>query len=167
MVAERPDPVAMTGGIRVLPDCVLQDSPPLDILLVPGGTGTRTEYRNETLLDFIRDQAQRVEVLASVCTGAALLGAAGLLDGIPATTNRLAFDWVESVAGGAHWDRSIRWADSGRVVTSAGVSAGTDMALHLISRLLGREVAEVAALRMEYRWDPEPNQTAPWEMPPA
>lgn len=153
-VAEHLAPVPMRGGPRVLPDCDLVGCPPLDLLLVPGGPGTRSELRNPALLRFIADQAARVEVLASVCTGAALLAAAGLLGGLAATTNRRAFDWVVSVSpAGVLWDRTRRWVDTGRIVTSAGVSAGTDMALHLVERLAGEDVARGAAARMEYRWE--------------
>ena len=153
-IAERADPVPMRGGPRALPDHTLEAAPPLDLLLVPGGPGTRTAYADAELRAFLRAQATRVEVLASVCTGAALLGAAGLLDGLPATTNRRSFDWVVSVSSpSVKWDRSARYVDAGRVVTSAGVSAGTDMALHLVARLAGEDVAQAAAMRMEYRWE--------------
>lgn len=147
-------PIAMRGGARVVPDHDLVSCPALDLLVVPGGPGTRTEHRNRALLDFIVSRAGAVEILASVCTGAALVGAAGVLSGLEATTNRRAFDWVVSVTpGDVRWNRTRRWVDAGRVVTSAGVSAGTDMALHLVARLAGEEVAVAAAERMEYRWE--------------
>ncbi len=147
-------PVPMRGGPRVLPDHDLSGCPLLDVLLVPGGPGTRVEHRNAALLGFIADRARSVEVVASVCTGAALLANAGILSGLEATTNRRAFDWVESVSPrDIRWDRARRWVDAGHVVTSAGVSAGTDMALHLVARLAGADVARASATRMEYRWD--------------
>jgi transcriptional regulator GlxA family with amidase domain len=156
-VAERAGPVAMRGGLRAVADHSLADCPPLDLLLVPGGLGTRSEVRNPALLGFIRDQSDRVEVLASICTGAALLGCAGVLSGLEATTNRVAFDWVMGVCPpDIRWNRSQRWVDAGRVATSAGVSAGTDMALHLLERLLAPGAAEATARRMEYRWSPNP-----------
>jgi transcriptional regulator GlxA family with amidase domain len=153
-VAEARSPVAMRGGVRVVPDHDLAGCPALDVLLVPGGPGTRAEHRNRALLEFIRARAAAVDVLASVCTGAALLASAGVLEGVEATTNRRAFDWVVSISPpGVRWDRTRRWVDAGRVVTSAGVSAGTDMALHLVARLAGDEIARAAATRMEYRWE--------------
>ncbi len=155
-VAEKDTPVVMRGGMRVVPDHTFAHCPKLDILIAPGGFGTRTQYKNETLHAFVRAQAQRTEIIASVCTGAALLGSAGLLDGVRATTNRRAFFWVQSVVPGAVWDQSARWVDSGNIVTSAGISAGTDMTLHLVARLLGSEVARAAASRMEYVWNPDP-----------
>lgn len=155
-VAASREPVAMSGGLKVLPDYTFADCPQVEILLVPGGMGTRKLVDDAATLAFIRRQSEGAEVVASVCTGAALLGRAGLLDGLPATTNRRAFEWVQSVAPGARWDQTVRWVDNGKVITSAGVSAGTDMALYLVARLLGQEVAEAAALRMEYRWDSDP-----------
>jgi transcriptional regulator GlxA family with amidase domain len=154
MVAETKAPLEMRGGLRVVPDHDLADCPPLDVLVVPGGPGTRKEFRNQAVLDFVADRARGVEVLASVCTGAALLARAGVLSGLEATTNRRAFDWVTSVSPhDVRWDRTRRWVDAGRVTTSAGVSAGTDMALHLVARLLGDDVARTTSERMEYRWD--------------
>jgi len=154
-LAQGTAPVAMRGGVRVVPDHALSGSPPLDLLLVPGGPGTRSEYANPALLRFIAETARSAEVVCSVCTGAALLACAGVLSGLPATTNRRAFDWVVSVSPtDVAWDRNRRWADAGKAVTSAGVSAGVDMALHLVTRLIGGEAARTAASRMEYRWEP-------------
>ncbi|HTT70052.1 MAG TPA: DJ-1/PfpI family protein [Anaeromyxobacteraceae bacterium] len=155
-LAQGTAPLAMRGGARVVPDHALASSPPLDLLLVPGGPGTRTEHKNPALLGFIAERARTAEVVCSVCTGAALLACAGVLSGLPATTNRRAFDWVVSVSPpDIHWDRTRRWVDAGVVVTSAGVSAGTDMALHLVERFLGGEAARAAASRMEYHWEPD------------
>lgn len=160
-IAQDAHAVAMTGGPRVLPDGPWTACPDLDVLVVPGGAGTRREYRNAALLEFLRLQAPRVEVLASVCTGAALLAAAGLLDGLPATTNRRSFDWVAGVGPAVRWDRRARFVDAGRIVTAAGVSAGIDMALHVVLRLVGPEAAEAAARRMEHRWMRDPHDAAP------
>jgi transcriptional regulator GlxA family with amidase domain len=157
-VAQALAPVAMRGGVRVVPDHDFVGCPALDVLLVPGGPGSRSECRNRSLLDFIAARTAAVQVLASVCTGAALLANAGVLSGLEATTNRRAFDWVVSVSpADVRWDRTRRWVDAGRVVTSAGVSAGIDMALHLVERLAGGDVARAAATRMEYRWEESSN----------
>ena len=153
-VAQAKAPLAIRGGTRIMPDHDFGDCPALDVLLVPGGPGTRAEYRNEVLVRFVRERASQVEVLASVCTGAALLASAGTLSGLEATTNRRAFDWVVSVSPpDVRWDRTRRFVDAGRVVTSAGVSAGIDMALYLVGRFAGEEMALAAAARMEYRWE--------------
>src|SRR6266567_3654689 len=98
-----------------------------DPVAMPGGPGTRREVRNHALLDFIRRQAREAQVVASICTGAALLGVAGLLSEREATTNRRAIDWVISTCpGDIRWNRTARWVDQGPIVTSAGVSAGID-----------------------------------------
>jgi len=113
---------------------------------------TAISTRNVGLLLFA--DFEPLDAFGPVCTGAALPRSAGVLAGLEATTNRRAFDWVESVTpGDVRWDRTRRWVDAGRIVTSAGVSAGTDMALHVVARLAGDEVAVAAAARMEYRWE--------------
>ena len=96
--------------------------------------------------------------MTSVCTGAAVLARAGVLDGRPAATNHAAFEWVTRFGPRVLWDNVARWVDAGKYVTSAGVSAGTDMAYHLVSRLAGRAVAEAAAIGAEYDWHRDPNQ---------
>jgi transcriptional regulator GlxA family with amidase domain len=161
-----PAPVRSFNGPRVVPDRFRDEAleQPPDLLMVPGGRGVNhlldggdTEALAH-LLDWLRAMDGRVSVLASVCTGAALLAKAGLLDGQPATTNQQAFGWVAGFGPKVLWDNTSRWVDAGRHVTSAGVSAGTDMAWHLVSRLAGRAVAETAALAAEYDWHRDPGQ---------
>ena len=101
---------------------------------------------------------KRVKITTSVCTGAAVLAASGVLDGKPAATNHAAFAWVTSFGPRVLWDNVSRWVDAGRYVTSAGVSAGTDMAFHLVDRLAGRAVAEAAARQAEYDWHRDPQE---------
>jgi len=151
-VAEHAGPVASAQGPRAIADHGLDDCPPLDILLVPGGMGTRREVGNRTLLDWIARQARRTPTTTSVCTGSALLAKAGVLDGRRATSNKRAFAWVMEQGPKVDWVRQARWVDDGNVVTSSGVSAGIDMALHLIGRLAGAGVRDEVATRMEYAW---------------
>ena len=164
-IAETLEKVRSFNGPGVVPDLTwaeaMEDSP--DVLMVPGGYGITTmlhpDGSPETLesrLDWLRAMNERVEIMASVCTGSALLARAGLLDDVPATTNRVAFDWVASQGPLVLWDDRARWVDAGRFVTSAGVSAGMDMAFHLVARLAGRAVAERAAAAAEYRWQRDP-----------
>ncbi len=164
-IAETLEKVRCFNGPNVLPDLTcaeaLEDSP--DVLMVPGGWGIRALLDPERdpdelalRLDWLRAMNERVEIMTSVCTGAALLARAGLLDDIPATTNRAAFDWVASHGPLVLWDDTARWVDAGRYVTSAGVSAGTDMAFHLVARLAGRTVAERAVTAAEYDWQRDP-----------
>lgn len=151
-VAEHPGPVMSSQGPRAVADHGLDDCPPLDILLVPGGMGTRREVDNPRLVDWIARQARAAETTTSVCTGAALLARAGVLDGRRATSNKRAFAWVAGQGPKVEWVRQARWVDDGSVVTSSGVSAGIDMALHLIGRLAGPAVRDEIATRMEYEW---------------
>lgn len=129
------------------------DCPPVDMLLVPGGMGTRTLVDDEPTLAWLRERAATAELVMSVCTGAALLARAGLLDGRRATTNKQAFDWVVSQGPKVKWERRARWVDDGDIVTSSGVSAGIDMAGHVVTRLYGRDVSETVMTFIEYVWD--------------
>jgi transcriptional regulator GlxA family with amidase domain len=149
-VAEKAGPVASAQGPRAVADHGFADCPPLDILLVPGGMGTRREVDNATLVDWIARQARRAETTASVCTGAALLARAGVLDGRRATSNKRSFAWVVEQGPKVDWVRQARWVDDGSVITSSGVSAGIDMTLHLIGRIAGPALRDEIATRMEY-----------------
>jgi transcriptional regulator GlxA family with amidase domain len=157
-VAQTLDPVACYGGPRALPDHTFAQCPPLDVVLVPGGYGSNAASGNSDLLRFLREREKdpRVSIMSSVCTGAEVFARAGLLDGLPAATNHMAFDNISQAAPLVLWDDVSRWVDAGKIVTSAGVSAGTDMALYLVARLAGRAVAENAATTMEYDWQRTP-----------
>jgi putative intracellular protease/amidase/catechol 2,3-dioxygenase-like lactoylglutathione lyase family enzyme len=152
-VAEKPGPVLTRGGLSVNPHHRLADCPRPDLLLVPGGQGTRREMHNAVLTYWIRQEAEKAELVLSVCTGALLLAKAGLLDGLQATTHHGAIDLLRQVAPktAVHADR--RFVDNGRVVCSAGIAAGIDMSLHIVARLLGRDVAEKTARQMEYPFE--------------
>jgi transcriptional regulator GlxA family with amidase domain len=152
MVAETPGPVTSAQGPRAVADHGLEDCPPLDILLVPGGMGTRREVDNAALIAWIARRARHAETTTSVCTGAALLARAGVLDGRRATSNKRAFAWVTEQGPKVDWVRQARWVDDGPVITSSGVSAGIDMALHLIGRIAGGALRDEIAIRMEYQW---------------
>ena len=154
VVAEDRRIVSARGGLRVEPHFGIDDCPPLDVLLVPGGYGTRPLMDNRRVLDWIASQNQRVETMTSVCTGAFLLGKAGVLDGLRATTHWESVSRMRSLFPTVSVLDDLRVVDEGRVVTSAGVSAGIDMALHLVGRWHGREIAEATARDMEYDWRP-------------
>ena len=155
-VAERAGPVLTRGGLSVNPHRRLADCPPPDVLLVPGGQGTRKEMHNAALTDWIKARSQEAELVLSVCTGALLLAKAGLLDGLEATTHHGAVDLLREVAPRAEVHADRRFVDNGRVVCSAGIAAGIDMSLHVVGRLLGAEVAAKTARHMEYPWAPQP-----------
>jgi transcriptional regulator GlxA family with amidase domain len=153
LVAERPGLVTLRNGFRVEPHTTIARAPAADLLVLPGGMGTRRDMHNPVVLDWIRRSAPRAELLLSVCTGALLLASAGLLDGLEATTHHGALDLLRETAPGARVREGVRFVDNGRVVLSAGISAGIDMSLHVVERLLGEDLAEEAASYMEYHWD--------------
>ena len=152
-IAETAALVTCTGGLLVQPNATITDHPPLDILVVPGGRGTRREQTNEVLLDWIAGQSRTVELTTSVCTGAFLLAARGLLGGRRATTHWAGIDHLRALAPTATVLDDQRVVDEGEVITSAGVSAGIDMALHVVARLHGDNVATATARNMEYLGD--------------
>jgi transcriptional regulator GlxA family with amidase domain len=149
-IAERSALVKCRGGLLVQPHHTIDDHPPLDILLVPGGYGTRREASNPRLLDWIAAQDRTTKLTTSVCTGAFLLAARGLLDNLPATTHWGSIERLKATHPLIDVRDDVRYVDNGHIVTSAGVSAGIDMALHIVSRLLGEQVAQQTARGMEY-----------------
>ena len=150
LVAETKSPVVTAGGMKILPEHALDDCPPLDILVVPGGWGTRAEMNNARLLGWIAERAKQVETLASVCTGALLLGKAGLLDGKRATTHWRSLEWMEELFPKTRVERHRHFVEDGPLFTSAGISAGIDMALKIVARHCGEAVARATAKQMEY-----------------
>ena len=152
VVGETTDVVSCRGGLLVKPNTSLADAPQFDLIVVPGGFGTRTEIDNSVVIDWIRTQDAETEITTSVCTGALLLAKAGLLDGLPVTTHWDAFDELLGYFPHLQTDITRRVIDTGHIVTSAGVSAGIDMALAMVERLHGRAIAEETARGMEYDW---------------
>jgi transcriptional regulator GlxA family with amidase domain len=150
LVAETTEPVRTAGGMTVLPHTCLEDCPPLDVLVVPGGWGTRALLENRPIIDWIAARAADARVVASVCTGALLLGRAGLLEGRRATTHWWALDRMEELFPSTTVERDARFVEDGPVLTSAGISAGIDMSLVLVARLVGEDVARATAKYMEY-----------------
>jgi putative intracellular protease/amidase/catechol 2,3-dioxygenase-like lactoylglutathione lyase family enzyme len=151
-VAEKLEPVAARNGLSVNPHFLLETCPPPDLLVVPGGLGTRKEMNNEALVDWIGQAAAKAEVVLSVGTGALLLAKAGVLDNLEATTHHGAIDLLRQEAPKATIREGVRFVDNGKVVTSAGIATGIDAALHVVGRLLGQEQAEKTARHMEYPW---------------
>ena len=141
LVAEKNDPVVTTGGMKVIPDHTFEGCPKLDVLVVPGGWGTRKELKNPTMLDWLRTRASEVETLTSVCTGSMLLGFAGLLDGCHATTHWRSLDWMRESFPAVTVEDDKHIVEDGPVITSAGISAGIDMALKVVERYCGEEIA--------------------------
>ncbi|HEX6291644.1 MAG TPA: DJ-1/PfpI family protein [Herpetosiphonaceae bacterium] len=154
-VAERLEPVLARNGLSINPRYSIADCPQPDLLIVPGGLGARREMYNPALIEWIRQRAAPAELVLSVCTGALLLAKARLLDNLTATTHHVAFDLLREAAPETEVREDQRFVDNGKVITSAGISAGIDMSLHVVARLLGRDAAQETARQMEYRWQPD------------
>lgn len=144
------------NGPAVAVEQTLAETGALDLFIIPGGLGTRREVNNTALVAALKTLSDRTPKVASVCTGAALLARTGLLDGLSATTNKMAFDWVSQQGTNVHWVPDARWVDSGKFSTSSGVSAGIDLALGLIAQLFDRATAERIARNTEYVWNSDP-----------
>ncbi len=157
LVAETSGPITTTGGMKVIPDCSFDACPKLDVLVVPGGWGTRKEMENPRMLDWLCERAAEAETLTSVCTGSMLLGFAGLLDGLQATTHWRSLDWMRDSFSAVRVRYDQHVVEDGRVVTSAGISAGIDMALKVVARYCGEQIARATAKHMEY---PYPDSNA-------
>jgi transcriptional regulator GlxA family with amidase domain len=153
-VARDDGPVTCAKGLRVLPDETWETAPALDVLVYPGGRGTRTELADEAVLDWIRGIAASGAVVSSVCTGSLVLAAAGLLDGKPATTHWGSLELLPTLGRDIEVRPEDRFVDNGSVITAAGVSAGIDMALHLVVRLHSPDRAR--EVRRYIQYDPEP-----------
>lgn len=156
LVAEKNNAVVAAGGMKVLPDYVFENCPKLDILVVPGGWGVREELINIAMRDWLRARSSEVETLTSVCTGSILLGNAGLLHGLSATTHWRSLEWMRELFPDVTVEFDKRVVEEGRIITSAGISAGIDMALRVVARHHGEGVARATAMHMEYPY-PENN----------
>jgi transcriptional regulator GlxA family with amidase domain len=152
VLAERAGAVRSTQGPACVAESALAGEHGLDVILIPGGMGTRREVSNVAFLDEIRLQADRARFVASVCTGSALLAKAGVLDGRSATSNKFAFTWVTSQGPRVKWVPEARWVEDGKYFTSSGVSAGIDMTLGLIAHIFGRDTSVTVANWAEYEW---------------
>jgi transcriptional regulator GlxA family with amidase domain len=151
-IADNKGPVASTQGPKTVAEEDFSSAPALDLLVIPGGIGTFPALENASLLNFLKASAGNAKFMMSVCTGSGLFAAAGLLDGKRATTNKMFFQMVADLSDKVTWVENARWVTDGNMVTSSGVSAGTDMALAVIAELFGTERAEQIAIFTEYQW---------------
>lgn len=141
------------AGLRLQPDHTLADHPPLACAIVPGGV-VDAELGQPDLMAWVAGQARTARILASVCTGALLLARAGVLDGVDATTHWEDLDALRALPPAVRVRGGVRWVDQGVIVTSAGISAGIDMSLHLVQRLHSRDLALRTARQMDFDWEP-------------
>jgi transcriptional regulator GlxA family with amidase domain len=154
MLAADPGVVECAKGMRVEPDETWATAPPIDVLVYPGGMGTRDQLGDERIRSWVRDVAQRGALMTSVCTGSLVYADAGLLDGRPATTHWASLDQLAALGTGIQVRPEDRFVDSGEIITASGVSAGIDMALHLVRRLHSEERAR--QVRRYIQYDPQP-----------
>lgn len=154
LISEINKQITAIGGLRLTPDMTIAECPELDLLIIPGGWGTRKESKNKVLVNWIGNQFTNDRLIASVCTGSSLLGKAGLLDGRDATTHWRAFDFLQKSAPKARILKNVRFTLIEPIFTSAGVSAGIDLALRIVSHFFGTEIGQTTARHMEY---PYPN----------
>jgi transcriptional regulator GlxA family with amidase domain len=154
LVGETTEVVTCAKGMRVLPDTSWDDAGDVDVLIYPGGRGTRVQLGNETIRARMRALKERGTLMTSVCTGSLVYADAGLLDGLPATTYWTAFDTLVNLGRDIEPQPDKRFVDTGEVITAAGVSAGIDMALHLVGRLATPDKAR--EVRRAIQYDPEP-----------
>ncbi|MBJ9974434.1 DJ-1/PfpI family protein [Pseudomonas sp. S75] len=150
------EPVRARAGLKIDPDFTLDDHPPLDCLIVPGGV-VNAELEKADVIRWIDRQMDPCRVVASVCTGAFLLARTGKLDGLQVATHWEDIDDLQRMFPALQVLGGVRWVDQGALVTSAGISAGIDMSLHLVERLHGRGLAERTARQMEFDWTENPS----------
>lgn len=158
MIGTQSGAIASAQGPRVWADGTLEETGALDILLIPGGRGTRTLAEKREFVESLTELARRSDLVLSVCTGSGLLARTGLLDGRRATSNKAALDWAATQGPKVQWQPSARWVREGSIVTSSGVAAGIDMALAVIADLMGRDFARRIAHGTEYQWNEDPER---------
>jgi len=144
--------VKARGGFLVQPHYTFENHPLLDLLVVPGGWGTRREIDNPVLMEWLAKVTAQTKLNSSVCTGSFLLGKLGLYDGLKVTTHWASLDRMAETFPKVAVQRDVRWVDEGKIVSSAGISAGIDMSLHLVERIFGRDTSLATARQMEYNW---------------
>lgn len=152
-----PNGAMMTSSQGVSINTQAITTPTYQHILIPGGQGTRPLSVNEDYIQWVKTQFEFADTRISVCTGSALLAKTLLLNGVKATTNKLAYDWVTSLNPLVFWQPQARWVHDGKFYTSSGISAGIDMSLQIVSDFYDVETAKNIALRMEYLWDQDPN----------
>lgn len=154
-VAEKAAPILTSNRLSIIPHYDFTSCPGTDIVIIPGGLGSRREMNNAILLDWVNAVSQKAELMLSVCTGALILAKTGLLKGLSATTHHNAIKLLKEIAPETAVYDDKRFVDNGRMVLSAGISAGIDMSFYIIEKLLGEKQARETASHMEYDWKPE------------
>lgn len=150
-VSQNGEMITARNGLKVKPEYSIEDLPPVDILIIPGGKGAReNEVKNDIIINWVRQQMKEVKLMTSVCTGALLLAKAGLLEGLKATTHWASIQTFKKDFPNVEVMENVKFVDEGHIITSAGISAGINMSFHIVKNLLGVEIAEETAKNMEY-----------------
>lgn len=153
-VSQNGEMITARNGLKVKPDYSIEDLPPVDILIIPGGKGAReNEVKNDIVINWVRQQMKEVKLMTSVCTGALLLAKAGLLEGLKATTHWASIQTFKKDFPNVEVMENVKFVDEGHIITSAGISAGINMSFHIVKNLLGVGIAEETAKNMEYDID--------------
>ena len=150
-IAEKTNTICARGGLEVVPKYQISDHPQINLLIIPGGI-VNDELEKDHLISWIAASSDTADITASVCTGAFLLAKAGLLDSKAATTHWEDIDNFRSMFPDIQIKKDVRWVDEGHIVTAAGISAGIDMSLHIVSRVADKELAVRTARQMEFDW---------------
>ena len=150
LISEDGNEIRTSGGMIARPDFGIENCPELNILLIPGGMGTRKEMKNTKILNWVKSNSLKLEYLSSVCTGALVLGSAGLLSGKRATTHWKSLDWMQELFPDVKVEKKLHFVQDGNLFTSAGISAGIDMSLKLVEEIYGDQISRATARHMEY-----------------
>jgi len=161
IVAATLAPVRSVNGMLVTPNKTYADLPNPHILVVAGGSGSRKAMLDPELLAWTKEAAQTAEVVLSICSGARILGALGMLADREVTTHHQVFDHLQEIEPTARLNHNARFVDTGRIITTGGISAGIDGSFHVVARLLGQSIAEKSAAYMEYSWSPTMDYARP------
>ena len=150
-ISEDGGAIKSINGLIVIPDYSFDNHPKVDILVIPGGEGTKNEIKKKKVMEWIGKTHKSADTMATVCSGARIPAVLGLLDDLEATTHHLVIDDVKKLAPKVTIDHTKRFIDNGKIMTSGGISAGIDLALHIVKKLYGEEIAQKTIDYMEYR----------------
>lgn len=153
-ISEAGTAIRSINGLKVIPDYAFNEHPPIDVLVVPGGNGTKVEMNKNKVLQWLQEQYEVSRLTMSVCSGSRLLGKLGLLDHVSYTTHHEVMADMAAIAPLAAAENNVRFVDNGKLLTSAGITAGIELSLHVVAKLWGKEVADQTAVYMEYgNWE--------------
>lgn len=149
-ISENGQLVKSVNGLKVQPDYSFENHPEINILVIPGGVGTKIKMKDQNVLNWIKDTFDNSEITFSICSGSRILGALGLLDNIESVTHHEVIEEMKTIAPSAKIRDDLRFIDNGKIMTSAGISSGIDISLHVIEKLFGKEIKNKTIKYMEY-----------------